>query len=90
VGFTAVRRHIGDVLSAPSDQPARKALLRLLIEEIRVESREAIHPTFRVPLSPRVRLLDGLEHHTWSCSNLSEVRGRVTELSRAALGALSS
>jgi hypothetical protein len=30
------------------------------------------------------------QHHTWSCSNLSEVRGRVTELSRAALGALSS
>ncbi len=30
------------------------------------------------------------QHHTWSCSNLSEVRGRVTELSRAALDALSS
>ncbi|TMC11660.1 MAG: recombinase family protein [Chloroflexi bacterium] len=35
----------------------RKALLRMLVASITVESREAIHPVFRLPAEPPVRLM---------------------------------
>jgi len=34
-----------------ADRPAVKALLGILVEEVRVEGRQAIYPTFRIPPS---------------------------------------
>jgi len=56
----AVIPEITDLLAADDDVPALKALLRVLIEEVRVEDRDAIYPTFRVPLRTPVRELSGL------------------------------
>ena len=52
VDVEAIRRQLTAMLRAPSAQPARKALLRLLIEEIRVASRESIQPPAASPSSP--------------------------------------
>jgi hypothetical protein len=52
------------LLDADGDAPTRKALVRLLIEEIRVDSREAIFPTFRVPPERPVRIVDRVVHRT--------------------------
>jgi site-specific DNA recombinase len=48
------------LLDAEGDVPTRKALVRLLIEEIRVDSRAVIVPTFRVPPERPVRIVDGV------------------------------
>jgi site-specific DNA recombinase len=44
----ALQAEVGEVIRN-GDPPARKALLQALIDEIRVESRAAIHPTFALP-----------------------------------------
>lgn len=44
-----------DVRDGNSNGAARKALLQTLIAEVRVESRDAITPSFRVPLQTPVR-----------------------------------
>jgi hypothetical protein len=54
----ALSQALGDVLAAGSPR-LTKALLRLLIEEIRVVSPLDIRPTYRVPAS-EVRILNGL------------------------------
>ena len=51
--IAALRTQLCAVLTDPSAEPSVvKALLRLLIAEIRVVSRDAIQPTFRIPLDP--------------------------------------
>lgn len=46
VNLEAIQSEIADVLDGDSDRSARKALLQTLIAEVRVESRDAITPTF--------------------------------------------
>jgi hypothetical protein len=56
-----IRDCIEEVFSRDeADRPAYKALLRELVEEVRVDSRQAIHPTFRVPTRTPVRIVSGL------------------------------
>ena len=50
VDLEAIKSEIADVLDGDSDRSARKAVLQTLIAEVRVESRDAITPTFRGPL----------------------------------------
>lgn len=44
-GLRALQAHVRDMIET-GDPPARKALLQALVDEIRVVSREDIHPTF--------------------------------------------
>ena len=60
VDLEAIKSEIADVLDGDSDRSARKAVLQTLIAEVRVESRDAITPTFRVPLQAPVRIVSGL------------------------------
>jgi site-specific DNA recombinase len=63
--------------------PERKRLVQALVEEIRVESKHAIHPRYRLPHSP-VRELGGLVDLTGSCSNFPELKRALEALARAA------
>lgn len=60
--------------------PALKTALRILIEEVRVESRGTIYPTFRVPLHTLVRELSGGTRSLTSYEPLPIVTGLVTSL----------
>ena len=57
-GIAAMRHHIVQALTNGS-VPARKALLRSLVHEIRIEGRDRVVPWFRVPAGaePKVRAL---------------------------------
>jgi hypothetical protein len=46
------------------DVATRKAALQVLVQEVRVDSREAITPYFRVPLHAPVRTLTRSERET--------------------------
>jgi hypothetical protein len=91
IGVTAVfRRHIHDGLLQGNPQ-ARKALLRTLVAEIVVESRNTIRPFFKVPtltsavgFQRAVREVEGVVAHTVSYSNPQELRVRITRLAEAA------
>jgi hypothetical protein len=48
--LSALRERVAEAVAEGSTAPI-KVLLQALIHEIRVESREAIHPIFRVPVS---------------------------------------
>ena len=45
--------HIRDTLAEADPAPSAKALVKALVAEVRVESRDAIWPMFRVPTTPR-------------------------------------
>ncbi|MHB8437475.1 MAG: hypothetical protein ACYDC0_16705 [Acidimicrobiales bacterium] len=47
--LTVLRERVAEAVAEGSPGPV-KALLQALVHEIRVDSRSAIHPTFRVPL----------------------------------------
>ena len=47
--LAALRHRVAEALASGDPAPV-KALLQALIHEIRVDSRQAIHPIFRVPL----------------------------------------
>ena len=83
------RRHIRDGLMHGNAQ-ARKALLRTLVAEIVVESRNTIRPFFKVPtltsavgFQRTVHEVEGVVAHTLSYSNPQELRVRITRLARA-------
>ncbi len=84
------RRHIRDGLMHGNAQ-ARKALLRTLVAEIVVESRNTIRPFFKVPtltsavgFQRAVREVEGVVAHTLSYSNPEELHVRITRLASAA------
>lgn len=82
-------RQVADLLEAwdRADNDPRTRLLATIFERIEaVAERGGGLGTIAVPRAdwrPFFQVLT-LELHTWSCSNLSEVRGRVATLSRAA------
>jgi hypothetical protein len=57
--LAAIQGAIADVLDGDGDgdRAVRKALLQTLIAKVRVESRDAITPSVRVPLQARVRIV---------------------------------
>jgi hypothetical protein len=46
-----LRRLLEEAGADKADRPVVKALLGILVEEVRVEGRQAIYPTFRIPPS---------------------------------------
>jgi site-specific DNA recombinase len=64
VDLEAVRVDIAELLDDDGDVATRKAALQVLVQEIRVDSREAITPYFRVPLHAPVRTLTRSERET--------------------------
>lgn len=86
--LTAVRDRVKDALADGS--PALvKTLLQALIHEIRVESKDAIWPVFRVPLGGEPQVADAVRSPTRSVgrsrsySNFDEMRLRIALLLRA-------
>ena len=61
VDLEALRVDIAELLDDGGDVATRKAALQVLVEEIRVDSRESITPYFRVPLHAPVRTLTRTE-----------------------------
>jgi hypothetical protein len=59
-----LRVDIGVLLDDDGDVATRKAALQVLVQEVRVDSREAITPYFRVPLHAPVRTLTRTERET--------------------------
>jgi hypothetical protein len=55
----AVQAEVGRIVAGEDAFPLRKALLRLYVEEVRIESKHSIYPVFRVP-ADAVRLISGL------------------------------
>jgi site-specific DNA recombinase len=79
VDLEALRVDIAELLDDDGDVATRKAALQVLVQEIRVDSREAITPYFRVPLHAPVRTLTRREREKGlepSTSNLEELRCR--------------
>ena len=56
---SAVQAEVGRIVAGEDAFPLRKALLRLYVEEVRIEGKHSIYPVFRVPADP-VRLMSGL------------------------------
>ncbi|MHB1721227.1 MAG: recombinase family protein [Acidimicrobiales bacterium] len=79
----ALRQRVAEAVAQGSAGPV-KALLQALIHEIRVDSRQAIHPTFRVPLGEDHHLDDAVRAPSRSVgrrhsySNLDDIRQRLT------------
>lgn len=48
IDHAAIKATLAELIEA-GDRPTAKALLRTLVHEVRVESRDSIWPTFRVP-----------------------------------------
>jgi site-specific DNA recombinase len=55
----AVQADVQRLVAGEDDFTTRKALLRVFVEQIRVEAKTSIYPVFRVPATP-VRLMSGL------------------------------
>jgi site-specific DNA recombinase len=64
VDLEAVQVDIAELLDDDGDVATRKAALQVLVQEVRVDSREAITPYFRVPLHAPVRTLTRTERET--------------------------
>jgi len=64
VDLEALRVDIAELLDDDGDVATRKAALQVLVQEIRVDSRESITPYFRVPLHAPVRTLTRTERET--------------------------
>jgi hypothetical protein len=64
VDLEAVQVDIAELLDDDGDVATRKAALQMLVQEVRVDSREAITPYFRVPLHAPVRTLTRTERET--------------------------
>jgi hypothetical protein len=57
----------------------RKALLKELVVEVRVESRDSIIPTFRLPATS-VRVTEPMVGRSYRNANRIEIRGRAIKL----------
>ena len=75
VDLDALIPEVDTLLSADAEVPALKAALRILIQEVRVEGRDAIYPTFRVPLHTPVRELSGVVPRIGFEPMISALRG---------------
>lgn len=51
LGGLDLRRLLEEAMADKADRPVVKALLGILVEEVRVEGRQSIYPTFRIPPS---------------------------------------
>jgi site-specific DNA recombinase len=56
---STVQAEVGRIVAGEDAFPLRKTLLRLYVEEVRIEGKHSIYPVFRVPATP-VRLMSGL------------------------------
>ncbi len=66
-----------------ADLPATKALFQQLIEDVAIDSRQAIHPVFRIPpLVPAVRNVSGSVGLIERWSNHADQQERLEALSR--------
>jgi site-specific DNA recombinase len=61
VSVEQVQAEVTRLLDAQDDFTTRKAMLRVFVEEVRIESRDAIYPTFRIPADPVRQLVRVVE-----------------------------
>jgi len=89
--LSALRQRVTEAVARGSAGPV-KALLQALVHEIRVDSRDAIHPTFRVPLGgdhhpdDAVRAPSRSVGRRHSYSNSPDVRQRLQQLRSSVAG----
>ncbi|HEV7679295.1 MAG TPA: hypothetical protein VGQ42_12065 [Candidatus Dormibacteraeota bacterium] len=59
------KAEVARIADGQDDFTTRKALLRVFVEEVRIDGRDAIYPTFRIPADPvrqLVRVVGLIQH----------------------------
>jgi hypothetical protein len=78
VSIEQVQAEVTRLIDGQDDFTTRKAMLRVFVEQVRIESREVIYPTFRIPAEPvrqlvRVVVRGGIEPPTPGFSDRADV-----------------